>query len=111
MEDRAQQSTRQDHELGQPEPDPGEAAGPAETKSGPQSTIPPRPAGEIENFRKKAAESRRDLKDLRKNLRVETDTLEFWTKLFNIGLVPLLVALAGIALALGRRRQQRAATA
>ncbi len=60
---------------------------------------------EIENFRKKAAETRRDLKELRKNLRVETDTLEFWTKVFNIGLVPLLVALAGIILALSRRRR------
>jgi hypothetical protein len=40
---------------------------------------------------------------------VETDLLEFWTKVFNIGLVALLVALAGIVLALGRARRQRAA--
>jgi ABC-type uncharacterized transport system involved in gliding motility auxiliary subunit len=67
--------------------------------------------GELENFRKKAAETRRELKELRKNLRVETDLLEFWTKVFNIGLVPLLVALAGIVLAIGRVRRQRAAVA
>jgi hypothetical protein len=48
------------------------------------------------------------LKQLRKNLRVETDTLEFWTKVVNIGLVPLLVAIAGLLLALGRRRRQGA---
>ena len=66
---------------------------------------------ELDNFRKRAAETRRDLKELRKNLRVETDALEFWTKVVNIGLVPLLVALAGLVLALGKRRriQQRAA--
>ena len=51
---------------------------------------------ELENFRTKAVETRRVLKELRKNLRVETDALEFWTKVVNIGLVPLLVALAGL---------------
>ena len=40
--------------------------------------------------------------------RVETDSLEFWTKVFNIGLVPLLVALLGMVLALIRRRKRRA---
>ena len=81
-------------------------------KGGPTSTIlTAEQQGELENFRKKAAETRRDLKELRKNLRVETDALEFWTKVFNIGLVPLLVALAGIVLALGRRRRQAARAA
>jgi ABC-type uncharacterized transport system involved in gliding motility auxiliary subunit len=81
------------------------------SKSGPQSTIlTAEQQAEIENFRKAAADARRDLKELRKNLRVETDTLQFWTKVFNIGLVPLLVALAGIILAIGRRRRERAAT-
>jgi len=60
---------------------------------------------ELENFRTKAAETRSVLKVLRKNLRVETDALEFWTKVVNIGLVPLLVALAGLGLALAKRRR------
>jgi ABC-type uncharacterized transport system involved in gliding motility auxiliary subunit len=64
---------------------------------------------ELENFRKKAAETRRVLKELRKNLRVETDSLEFITKVVNIGLVPLLVALAGLGLALAKRRKIRPA--
>jgi len=64
---------------------------------------------EIENFRKKSVETRKDLKELRKNLRVKTDTLEFWTKVVNIGLVPLLVALLGIVLALVKRRKRGAA--
>ena len=59
---------------------------------------------ELDNFRKRATETRRDLKELRKNLRVETDSLEFWTKVVNIGLVPLLVALTGLVLALRRRK-------
>jgi len=63
---------------------------------------------ELDNFRQRAVETRRDLKELRKNLRVETDSLEFWTKVLNIGLVPLLVALAGLALAASRRRRQGA---
>ena len=64
---------------------------------------------ELDNFRQRAVETRRDLKELRKNLRVETDALEFWTKVLNIGLVPLLAALAGLAFALARRRKQAAA--
>ena len=63
---------------------------------------------EIENFRKAATETRRDLKEVRKNLRVETDTLQFWTKVVNIGLVPLLVAIAGLVLAIIQRRRVRA---
>ena len=82
------------------------------SKGGPQSTIlTAEQQVELENFRKKAAETRRDLKELRKNLRVDSDKLEFWTKVFNIGLVPLLVALAGLVLAFGRRRQERATVA
>ena len=78
-------------------------------KPGAQATIlTAEQQAEIENFRKRAVETRRDLKELRKNLRLETDQLEFWTKLINIGLVPLLVALAGLALALVHRRRMRA---
>jgi ABC-type uncharacterized transport system involved in gliding motility auxiliary subunit len=66
---------------------------------------------ELDNFRKNALETRRVLKDLRKNLRVETDRLQFWTKVINIAMVPLLVAIAGIALALVKRRRLRAAQA
>jgi ABC-type uncharacterized transport system involved in gliding motility auxiliary subunit len=66
---------------------------------------------ELDNFRKTAMETRRVLKDLRKNLRVETDKLQFWTKVINIGLVPLLVAILGLALALIKRRRLRQAQA
>ena len=60
---------------------------------------------ELENFRKKAAEIRRSLKDVRKELRAESEALEFWTKVVNIAAMPVLVALAGLAFALTRRRK------
>ncbi len=72
------------------------------------SILTPEQQAEIENFRKKATVARKDLKELRKNLRVETDMLEFVTKVINIALVPLLVAVAGLLLALAKRRRVRA---
>jgi ABC-type uncharacterized transport system involved in gliding motility auxiliary subunit len=63
---------------------------------------------EIENFRKRAAETRRELKEVRRELRSETEALEFWTKVINIGAMPLLVAIAGIAIAIVRRRRRAA---
>ncbi len=71
-----------------------------------QGTIlTPEQQAEIENFRKKAIETRGELKELRKNLRTETESLMFWTKVVNIGLVPLLVALIGLTLAAAKRRR------
>ena len=80
------------------------------SKAGVTSTIlTAEQQAELDNFRKKAAEARLALKELRKRLRVETDTLEFWTKVINIALVPLLVALAGLGLALARSRKLKMA--
>jgi ABC-type uncharacterized transport system involved in gliding motility auxiliary subunit len=59
----------------------------------------------LENFRRKAAETRLALKEVRRELRADSEALQFWTKVLNIALVPLLVAIAGIALALLRRRR------
>jgi hypothetical protein len=66
----------------------------------------PEQQAEIENFRKRVTETRRELKELRKNLRQDAESLVFWTKLLNIGLMPLLVVLAGLAVLLIRRRKQ-----
>jgi ABC-type uncharacterized transport system involved in gliding motility auxiliary subunit len=60
---------------------------------------------ELENFRKRAAETRLALKEVRRELRADSEALQFWTKVLNIALVPLLVAVAGVALALLRRRR------
>jgi ABC-type uncharacterized transport system involved in gliding motility auxiliary subunit len=63
---------------------------------------------ELENFRRKAAETRLALKEVRRELRSESEALQFWTKVVNIALMPLLVAFAGIAFAALRRRRQPA---
>ena len=71
---------------------------------GQQFVLSPEQKIELENFRKKQAETRKDLKELRKSLRTDSDSLEFWTKLINVGAMPLLVALAGIALSILKRK-------
>ncbi len=63
---------------------------------------------EVENFRKRAADTRRELKNVRRELRSETESLEFWTKVVNTAAMPLLVALAGIAIAIVKRRRRAA---
>src|SRR5438105_3342234 len=60
---------------------------------------------ELENFRRKAAGTRLALKEVRRELRADSEALQFWTKVANIALTPLLVALAGIGLAVLRRRR------
>ncbi len=63
---------------------------------------------EIDNFRKRAAETRRELKEVRRELRSETEALEFWTKVMNIGAMPLAVAIAGLVIAFVKRRRRGA---
>jgi hypothetical protein len=45
---------------------------------------------------------------VRKTLRQDAEGLVFFTKVVNIALMPLLVALAGLAIALIRRRRTEA---
>jgi ABC-type uncharacterized transport system involved in gliding motility auxiliary subunit len=64
---------------------------------------------ELERFRKRVAETRLELKEVRKNLRQDAEALVFWTKVVNIAAMPVLVALFGLGVALVRRRRVRAA--
>ena len=64
---------------------------------------------EVENFRKRVTETRRELKELRKNLRQDAESLVFWTKVLNIVLMPLLVVLAGLAVFFIKRKKQNPA--
>jgi ABC-type uncharacterized transport system involved in gliding motility auxiliary subunit len=77
--------------------------------AGSAAILTPEQQAEIDKFREQTIKTRAALKEVRKNLRVETDRLELWTKVINIGLVPLLVAIAGLLLALAKRRKAAAA--
>ena len=87
------------------------AAGPG-GKSGGQILTAEQQA-ELERFRKRVAETRIELKEVRKNLRQDAEALVFFTKVVNIALMPILIALFGLGVALVRRRRQaqRAAAA
>ncbi|MBV8030466.1 MAG: GldG family protein [Betaproteobacteria bacterium] len=65
----------------------------------------PEQQAELERFRKTVAETRLQLKEVRKNLRQDAEALVFWTKVANIAVMPILVALAGLVVALVRRRR------
>jgi ABC-type uncharacterized transport system involved in gliding motility auxiliary subunit len=69
------------------------------------AVITPEQQKEIDDFKRKATETKVALKELRKKLRADSEALEFWTKLVNIALMPLLVALAGIFWAVYRKRR------
>ena len=60
---------------------------------------------ELEQYQKARVELSRDLKQVRTNLRKDTDSLEFRAKVINIGAMPVLVALSGLSLALFKRRR------
>jgi ABC-type uncharacterized transport system involved in gliding motility auxiliary subunit len=70
--------------------------------------LSPEQQAELESFRKRVVETRRDLKELRKNLRQDAESLQFWTKVANIALMPLLVAILGLAFAAARRKRTAA---
>jgi ABC-type uncharacterized transport system involved in gliding motility auxiliary subunit len=59
---------------------------------------------EIENLKKKALQTQKELKEVRKTLRQDAESLVFWTKVANIALMPLLVVLLGLGALLLKRR-------
>src|SRR3954467_15295254 len=73
--------------------------------------LTPDQQAELDRFRKRVAETRLELKEVRKTLRQDAESLVFFTKVVNIALMPILVALVGLGIALIRRRRQSARTA
>jgi len=67
--------------------------------------LSPEQQAELERFKKTLLETNLALKEVRKNLRQDAEGLVFWTKVANIALMPLAVALFGVALFLFRRRK------
>jgi ABC-type uncharacterized transport system involved in gliding motility auxiliary subunit len=70
--------------------------------------LSPDQQAELAKFREKEALAKKDLKELRKGLRKETDSLVFWTKVINIGAMPLAVAFTGLVLAMVKRKRTAA---
>ena len=71
---------------------------------GKQLILSPEQQKEIEAFRATEADVKRRLKETRKQLRAEIDTLETRLKWINIAAIPAIVIVAGIAIALLRRK-------
>lgn len=63
---------------------------------------------EILQFQKKRAEVNRDLKNVRKNLRRDVDALETSAKWMNILAMPFAVSLAGVVIAVFKRKRTAA---
>ena len=66
----------------------------------------------IEQFRDDKVKIRKDLRSVRRELNQDIEGVESFTKVMNIGVVPIVVALAGIFIGLvGMRRRRRIADA
>ncbi|MDX1952262.1 MAG: Gldg family protein [Verrucomicrobiota bacterium] len=76
--------------------------------SGQRFILSPEQQQELEKFRKTQMEVRRELKNVRKNLRREVESLENNLKWINIAGMPLLVTFSGVALALVKRKRTAA---
>jgi len=61
---------------------------------------------ELDNFRQEKLRIRKELREVRHQLGKDIEGLETWIKLLHLGLIPLLVAAAGIWLGLRRARRR-----
>jgi ABC-type uncharacterized transport system involved in gliding motility auxiliary subunit len=75
---------------------------------GGQFILSPRQQEEIANFRKTEGGVRKQLKDVRRSLRANIDSMEDELKWFNIALMPAIVAAVGIGAGLVRHRRAAA---
>jgi ABC-type uncharacterized transport system involved in gliding motility auxiliary subunit len=77
-------------------------------EKGQRFILSPEQQKELENFRQKEAEAKVKLKDERKKLRQDIDSLENRLKWFNIATVPLIVSASGLTLAFYKRKRTSA---
>jgi len=70
--------------------------------------LSPEQQQELGNYQKTVADVNKNLKSTRKELAKETNSLELWTKVINIGAMPVLVAVTGIVLAIYKRKRTAA---
>jgi ABC-type uncharacterized transport system involved in gliding motility auxiliary subunit len=77
-------------------------------EGGQRFILSPEQQAELENFRKKEAEAKVKLKEERKKLRQDIDSLETRAKVFNIATMPFIVCASGITLAFYKRKRTSA---
>jgi ABC-type uncharacterized transport system involved in gliding motility auxiliary subunit len=77
-------------------------------RDGQASILSPEQQQEVVNFQKREAEVRQQLKQVRRNLAAEIDSLETRLKWFNIALMPAVVAVVGLVLFLLKRKRSAA---
>ena len=70
--------------------------------------LSPEQQAQVDTFKKTAAETRLELKNLRKDLRAESEALQFWAKLTNIALVPLILLVLSLVVFLLNHRKSKA---
>jgi ABC-type uncharacterized transport system involved in gliding motility auxiliary subunit len=73
-----------------------------------KTLLSPEQQAEIKKFQESEATINRELKQLRKNLREEIDSLQSTVKWIDIAGMPILVTLVGLALAFVKRRKRAA---
>ena len=61
----------------------------------------------IEDFRRQIIKVRSQLRDVRRALREDIDTLDAWMKILNIAAMPALIVLFAVGLLIGRNRRTR----
>ena len=66
---------------------------------------------ELVGFRQERGRIRKELREVRRQLRADIEALESWIKFANIGLVPILIGLGGLATGLAQLRRRRTAVA
>jgi len=77
-------------------------------EKGQRFILSPEQQQELAKFRQKEAEAKKELKQVRKNLRRDVDSLEDRLKWVNILAMPFIVSLSGIGLAVYKRKRTAA---
>jgi ABC-type uncharacterized transport system involved in gliding motility auxiliary subunit len=73
--------------------------------------LSPEQEDELKRFTAEKSRVRKELRETQRSLDVEINRLNTWLKVINIGIAPLLVAIAGIMILYFRRRRRASASA
>ena len=62
----------------------------------------------LKDIQKKELEKRKQIREIRKELRAEIDMIQLWIKLANIGIMPIIVIILGIIFFVSKRKKTAA---